>query len=48
MESNVCFYSRRAVQEAQAARRAVTEAARERHRALAEKFSLLATGLQSA
>ena len=48
MESNSRFYSRRAVQEAQAAHRAVTEAARVRHIQLAEKYSALATGLQQA
>ena len=48
MESNTRFYSRRAVQEAQAANRAVTEAARLRHMQLAEKYSALATGPQQA
>ena len=47
MESNARFYSRRAVQEAQAANRAVTEAARVRHLHLAEKYSALATGRQA-
>jgi hypothetical protein len=44
MESNARYYSRRAVQEAQAASRAVTEAARRRHLELAERYSALATG----
>lgn len=48
MESNARFYSRRAVQEAQAASRAVTEAARARHIELAKKYSALATGPQQA
>jgi hypothetical protein len=48
VESNTLFYSRRAAQEAQAANRAVTEAARLRHAALAQRFSALATGLANA
>ena len=48
MESNTLFYSRRAVQETQAANRAVTEAARLRHIELAQKYEALASGLQQA
>ena len=48
MESNARFYSRRAVQEAQAASRAVTEAARLRHLELAQRYSALASDQRQA
>lgn len=39
MESNLRYYSRRAIEEQQAAARALTPQAQERHRCLAESFS---------
>ena len=42
MESDQRYYSRRALEESQRARKAVTNAARERHLELASLFSLKA------
>lgn len=44
MESNERYYSRRAIEERIAARRAVTEQARAWHAKLAEDFALRAQG----
>ena len=46
MESDFRYYSRRAAEEALAAKRAVTEQARERRRELADKFWQKAHQLQ--
>lgn len=43
MESDVRFYARRAAQERQAAARALSEAAKEWHQTLAERYSKLST-----
>ena len=42
MESDIRYYSRRAAEESQRARKAVTNAARERHLELASLFSVKA------
>ena len=48
MESNERYYSRRAIEERMAARRAVTEQARAWHSKLAEDFAHRAQGCTSA
>ena len=46
MLHNVHFYTRQAARESKAARKAVTEAARQRHLALADHYSRRAQQLQ--
>jgi len=45
MESDYRYYSRRACEESQRARKAVTDAARERHLELADLFAAKARGV---
>ena len=47
MLHNIHFYTRQAARESKAARRALTEAARQRHVAMAEHYSNRAKRLQN-